>query len=215
MILNITSLLVPFIIRTLGYLCRYKVEGDHHYKQAIKNGKGVILSIWHGRMLLLIHHHKHSEITSLVSQSFDGELIARALKPLGYSTHRGSPKEGGAEGFKFMLRDLKQRKIVAMFPDGPTGPMHTVRDGTVLLARLSGAPIIPAAFSVSSSWRARSWDRFMILKPFTKGIIKYGEPIFIPRKFGKGQDMEYYREVIRSKMIELESELDHQVGIIS
>lgn len=212
LILKLSSFITPLIIRLLGKLCRYEVEDEHHFNQAIKDDKGLILSIWHGRMLLLISHHRNSGIVTLVSKSFDGELIAQAANRLGIFTHRGSPKEGGGEGFKRVLRDLKDRKIVGMFPDGPTGPMHTVRDGTLHLARLSGAPIIPAISSAKPSWRARSWDRFMVMKPFSKGIIKYGEPIFVPRRFDEDQNMEYYRDLVRNRMIELENELDHRVG---
>jgi lysophospholipid acyltransferase (LPLAT)-like uncharacterized protein len=212
LIIKLSSLLAPLFIRMLGWLCRYEVEDEHHFKLAIENGKGVILSIWHGRMLLLISHHRHSGIVTLVSKSYDGELIAQVVNKLGLQTHRGSPKEGGGEGFKLMLRDLKNGKTVGMFPDGPTGPMHFVRDGTLHLARLSGAPIVPAIFSANPCWRAGSWDRFMVMKPFSKGILKYGEPIFIPRRFGEDQDMEYFRDLIRSRMIDLENELDRRVG---
>ncbi len=214
MVFKIAALIAPLIIRILAGLCRCKVEDEHYYREAVEQGKGLILTIWHGRMLLLIDYHKHSGVTSLVSRSFDGELIARVVNRLGYSTHRGSPRDGGGDGFKLMLRDLRKNKKVCMFPDGPTGPRHTVRDGTLLLARLSGAPIIPATFSAIPSWRAKSWDKFMIMRPFSKGIIKYGEPIYVPRKFSIDQDMEYYRKMVQFRMIELESKLDQQLGII-
>jgi len=212
LIIKLSTVIAPLIIRLLGRLCRYTVENEHFFDRAVEDGKGVILSIWHGRMLLLISHHRNSGIVTLVSKSFDGELIAQIANRLGMFAHRGSPKEGGQEGFKLMLRDLRDKKTVGMFPDGPTGPMHIVRDGTLHLARLSGAPIVPAIFSARPCWRAQSWDRFMVMKPFSKGIIKYGEPIIVPRKFTEDQDMEYFRVLIRSRMIDLENELDHRVG---
>ena len=182
-------------------------------RHSIEKGRGVILTIWHGRMLLLIYHLRSRGIFGLVSSSFDGELIARAVSRLGINIHRGSPREGGNEGFKAMLRELKASKIVTMFPDGPTGPMHKFRDGTLHLARLSGAPIVPVLFSAAPCWQAGSWDKFMVMKPLSKAIIKFGEPIYVSRKFDEDQSLDVYRESIRDQMIELENELDKRIGL--
>ena len=79
-----------------------------------------------------------------------------------------------------MTRELRKGRVVGIFPDGSTGPRYHLQDGVLQLARLTGAPVIPATHSASPSWQAKSWDRFMIMKPFSRGLILVGEPIHIP-----------------------------------
>jgi len=202
----------PSLIRLLGALCRYRVVGEDRLEAAQALGKGTIIALWHGRMLLPVFHLRRRGICALVSLHRDGELIARIVQRLGYVTRRGSPKEGGREGFLAMLHDLRAGSIVAIFPDGPTGPRHSVRDGVVHLARLSGAPVVPISFSSNPSWRAGSWDRFMIMKPFSRGVLLFGEPFVIERHSDRAQ-LERQRDLIREKLLEVEREADRMAGL--
>ena len=205
---SLAGLLGPLLIKLFGVLCRYKIENEEHIFDAEKTGKGVILALWHGRMLLPIYHFRHQGMSSLASLHRDGEFIASIAKRLGYIVRRGSPRKGGREGFIAMSKDLKLGKRVAIFPDGPTGPRHHHRDGVLHLARISGAPIIPLSYSASPCWRARSWDKFMIMKPFSKGLILVGEPISVPRRIGTEEEVDKYRNTIRQALIDIEQEVD-------
>jgi len=176
-----------------------------------KAGKGVIIALWHGRMLLPVYHLRNRGITALVSLHLDGELIARIVQRLGYTPRRGSPKEGGREGFMAMLRDLKEGRTVAIFPDGPTGPRHSVRDGVLHLARLSGAPIVPISFSANPAWKASSWDKFNVMKPFSRGVITVGEPFTIPRNVAQ-EAIESERNRIKAALTMVEREADELMG---
>ena len=211
---SISALLGPWLIRALGALCRYDIIGEEHIKTAKSAGRGIILALWHGRMLLPIYHFRRQGVVSLVSYHRDGEFIARIVERLGYLIRRGSPREGGREGFHAMLRDLKDKRIVAIFPDGPTGPRYSVHDGILHLARLSGAPILPMSFAAKSCWRLGSWDRFMIMKPFSKGVVVFGEPMTVPRRMSTEGEIDEYRNRIRDILIEVESEADRRMGII-
>ncbi len=205
---GLTGFLGPLLIRLLGVLCRYKVEGEERLFTASREGKGVILAHWHGRMLLPIYHFRGRGISSLVSFHRDGEFITRIVMKLGYIIRRGSPRKGGREGFFAMSKDLKAGMTIAIFCDGPTGPRHHLRDGVLQLARISGAPIIPVSHSVSPSWQAKSWDRFMIPKPFSRGIIRLGEPIYIARRIGSEEEIERFRQSIREALIDIEKDVD-------
>jgi len=202
----------PLLIRLLGVLCRYKVEGEERLFTASNEGKGVILAFWHGRMLLPIYHFRGRGISALVSFHRDGEFIAHINSKLGYIIRRGSPRKGGREGFFAMSKDLRAGMTIAIFCDGPTGPRHHLHDGVLQLARLSGAPIIPVSYSASPSWQAKSWDRFMILKPFSRGIIRLGEPIYIPRRIGSEEEIERFRRSIRKALIDNEKDVDNLMG---
>jgi lysophospholipid acyltransferase (LPLAT)-like uncharacterized protein len=201
----------PHIIRILGLLCRYRIDGIERLEAIEAEGNGVIIALWHGRMLLPVYHLRDRSICALVSLHRDGEMITRIVQKLGYIVRRGSPKVGGREGFTAMLRDLKAGRTVAIFPDGPTGPRHSLRDGILHLARLSGSPIIPITYSARPAWRAHSWDRFMIMKPFAKGLFLLGEPFTIPRRLDE-KEAGSQREIIRAALIGVEIEADLRVG---
>lgn len=210
---RLAEIVGPKLITLLGSLCQYRVNGSEHFETALGKGKGVILTLWHGRMLLPIYHLRYRKIISLVSLHRDGEYIARIVQRLGYIIRRGSPREGGLEGFKAILKDLKDGKTVAMFPDGPTGPRYSVRDGVLHLARLTGAPLVPMTYSANPFWRARSWDRFMIPQPVSKGVVSFGEPFFLPRRMNQNDEIDLHRTRIRSAMMKLLRETDKLVNI--
>ena len=210
----LVSFLGPGLIRCLGILCRYRIEGEERLLKAIDDGEGVIIAVWHGRMLLPIYHFRNRKFTSLVSLHRDGELITRVVTKLGYIIRRGSPREGGWEGFTAMCRDIRNGRVVSIFPDGPTGPRYNLKDGVIQLARITGASIFPMTFSAKSNWRAGSWDRFMIMKPFSRGIIMVGEPITIPRQLDNERNLEYYRKLVTETMIKLEKEADERMNLV-
>lgn len=212
-LLNAAESIGPRLITLLGMLCQYRVTGTEHFDMAQTMGKGVILTLWHGRMLLPIYHLRHRGIVSLVSLHRDGEFIARIVQRLGYVIRRGSPKEGGMEGFKAILRDLNAGKTISMFPDGPTGPCYTVRDGVLHLARLTGAPIVPMTYSANPCWRFNSWDRFMLMQPVSRAVVAFGKPLFLPRRMKIEKEIDNHRLRIRSALMELLHETDRAVSI--
>ena len=209
----LVGLLGPWLIRLLGILCRYRVEGGERLDNAIKSGQGLIIAAWHGRMLLPIYHLRNRDITSLVSFHRDGELITRVVTRLGYVIRRGSPRKGGREGFLTMSRDIREGRAVSIFPDGPTGPRYNLRDGVIHLSRMTGAPIFPLTYSARPCWRVKSWDRFMIMKPFSRGIILVGDPIAVPREVKSDEEFDRYRDLVIDAMISLEREADRRMGV--
>ena len=209
----LVGLLGPWLIRLLGVFCRYQVEGGERLDKAIGSGQGLIMAAWHGRMLLPIYHLRNRNITSLVSFHRDGELITRVVTRLGYIIRRGSPRKGGREGFLTMSKDIREGRAVSIFPDGPTGPRYNLRDGVIHLSRLTGAPIFPLTFAAQPAWRVKSWDRFMIPKPFSRGIILVGDPIVVPREVKGDTEFNRYRDMVINAMIDLEREADRRMGM--
>jgi len=207
---SLTGLLGPYLIKLIGFFCNNRVEGEEILESCTAQGKGVIIALWHGRMLIPIYYLRHRDYVSLVSLHRDGEFITRIVRKLGYTIHRGSPKEGGLEGFRKMLKDLKNGRIVSIFPDGPTGPRHSIHSGVLHLARLSGSPIVPMLYSAKSCWCAKSWDRFMVPFPFSKTLIKFEKPTFISRH----ADLELESQKLSNRMIRIENEMDEKMGVV-
>ena len=75
---------------------------------------------------------------------------------------------------------MRAGSSTATAPDGPRGPAHVVQPGTVMLAKLAGAPIVPLAYAASRCWRVRAWDRLVVPKPFARAVVTVGAPIEVP-----------------------------------
>jgi hypothetical protein len=116
-------------------------------------------------------------------------MLADFVRRFGFVTVRGSSSRGGGEGLRSLTRAIRKGHSVVVVPDGPRGPREVLKPGVVRLARLTGAHVVPAAFGASSEWRARSWDKFRIPKPFSRCVMRFGEPVLVPRDIdGAGEE---------------------------
>ena len=161
--------------------CRYRTEGDENFQQFHRQGKPVVFTLWHGRLLPCTYHHRGEGVVTLVSLHRDGEYITRAVRRWGYIAVRGSTSRGGLEALRELIRHVKQGRSLAITPDGPRGPFQKMKPGPAIIAQRTGAPIIPVASAASRGWFFGSWDRFLIPQPFARCQIAYGEPLFVPR----------------------------------
>ncbi|MCC7527561.1 MAG: DUF374 domain-containing protein [Candidatus Melainabacteria bacterium] len=149
--------------------------------QAADHSKPAIFAIYHGRMVGLPGLRPKSKLTILISNSRDGEIIARALKEIGFSTARGSPAHGGVRGALEMKTAAKAESRLAMMVDGPRGPRYEVKPGLVRLAEITGLPIIPFVTHTRQNYWMDSWDNFMAPFWCTPMLYIFGHPIDIPK----------------------------------
>ena len=140
-----------------------------------------IFCCWHAHVLSVMWHHRRTRSAVLISQSREGEYAARIAEALGYRAVRGSETRGAASGLKEMLRvALADQHTFAIMPDGSRGPRHCVKPGALALAQKSGHPLVPMAIGLSHYWELKTWDRFRIPKPFSRGRHFFGEPLRVP-----------------------------------
>jgi lysophospholipid acyltransferase (LPLAT)-like uncharacterized protein len=144
---------------------------------------------------MLPYLYRDRGLRVLVSRSRDGEMIARLVRRFGFVVVRGSSSRGGAEGLRGLARALREGHSVIVVPDGPRGPSETVKPGVVVLARLTGAPVVPMALGASSEWRARSWDGFRVPKPFARCVVRFGGPVRVGRPAGRRADESPRKEI--------------------
>jgi hypothetical protein len=170
-----------FAINLMSKTWRATWEGRENLEAARGEGGGHFITLWHGRMLVPMAHHKGCGWKVLVSQSGDGDTIAPTLKRFGYGVIRGSATRGGARALREMLDALRAGSVLVITPDGPRGPMHAMNPGLVWMARATGYQIVPAGFVADRAWRMKSWDRFTVPKPFARVVFVYGKPIAIAR----------------------------------
>ncbi len=161
-------------------LVRIRVIHWERYRQLLRQQNGMIIVLWHENFQVPIWVFRHQKIVALVSQHFDGEVIARILKRIGYRTVRGSSTRGGVQALDKLRAMLQQNAQIAITPDGPTGPRRKVKFGAVKLAAELGVPVLPLGYAASREKRMRSWDRFRVVLPFSRAVVYVGEPIYYP-----------------------------------
>jgi lysophospholipid acyltransferase (LPLAT)-like uncharacterized protein len=168
-------------LRLLGRTLRLEARGAESFRRFRREGRPVIFAFWHSGILPLAYLHRNEGVVVLVSRHADGEYIVRVLDRMGFETARGSSTRGGAEGLRGLIRQLRDGRDVAITPDGPKGPARVFKPGVLVLARLTGAPVIPIRMRAHRAWRLNSWDGFLIPKPFGRLEVAYGEPCFVSR----------------------------------
>ncbi len=181
-------------------------EGAEHFQQFRRQGKPFIFVFWHGQMLPLIHHHRNEGIVVLVSEHSDGEYITRVIHRHGFGTARGSSTRGGVKGLKGILRAAREGKVLGFTPDGPKGPRHEFKWGALVAAQLTGLPLVTISVGADRAWYLKSWDRFMIPKPFSSLRIRYGAPRWVPRDASEEDLKQTARELekeLRENTLEL------------
>jgi hypothetical protein len=158
---------------------RIRWVGREHRDAAFASGRPVIYALWHSRILPLLFTHRHQRVVLLVSRHRDGGYLVALGARWGYRSVRGSSGRGGEIGLLGVVRALQEGGPVAITPDGPRGPAEQVKPGVVAAAQHAGAIILPLAARAPRAWRLRSWDRFVIPKPFAPVEIRYGPPFTV------------------------------------
>lgn len=133
----------------------------------------------------------------IVSPSVDGEIVSRIVKSWGGEVIRGSAADTGALVLRDSQKLMKNGVSIVATSDGPLGPAFEFKAGTVLMASIGGAPMVPIAYAAERAWYMNTWDNFMIPKPFSRVVIAVGEPIEVPRRASK-EDMEAIRVRMQS-----------------
>ena len=152
-----------------------------------KDGPRAIYAFWHGRMLMLPPYYtalKRRPLYMLISQHGDGRLIAFAIKLLGIRSIAGSSSRRGVAATLELLSCLEEGSSIGITPDGPKGPRHVCKKGVVALAQQAQVPIRPITYSVQERWVIPSWDRMIVPRPFSRGVVVLGDLV----RFSEGED---------------------------
>ncbi len=166
--------LAATLIRLLGATLRYEDVTDPGTIPGEQPPGPAIYVFWHRSLLACAHRFRNRRIAILISQSFDGELIARTVERLGFLAIRGSSSRSGATGLRSLARAYQAGHICAITADGPRGPAMVAKPGAAQLADLVHAPEIGAFYALPDrAWKLRSWDRFLIPKPFSRVLITW------------------------------------------
>ncbi len=187
--------------------CRLSVRGEEGYRRAKAAGRPIILVIWHNRLMLAPFFFRKRRIAALVSPSKDGEIIAQIAQGWRFRIVRGSGSHAMARAWVEMKRDLKKGAELIIIPDGPKGPDRKLKPGALKLAQETNALIVPWSYSASRKKRLKSWDRFLLFRPFSRIVATYGTPLEVRPSLDEGE-FETERQRIEMALDSLDAEAD-------
>lgn len=165
-----------------------------------------IYAMWHANQLLVHGFYNRSNTYILISNSIDGEIVARTAEKWGFRVIRGSSgKKGAIESTMQMLSKLNNGESVAIMVDGPHGPLHKVKNGAIKLAQKTGVPIIPVHwYSSQKSFKSLpSWDEMKIPIGKCQIINTYGTPIYV-KSDATDEDFTLIKQEVTRQLLELE-----------
>ncbi|MGH9751735.1 MAG: lysophospholipid acyltransferase family protein [Blastocatellia bacterium] len=175
LIIRFAGVALYWLVRAIGATLKFEVKGWEHHTDR----EPLIYCSWHNRIPISTYFWRRRSIVVMSSRSFDSEYIARFIQRFGYGAAKGSSTRGALAGLIQMIRAIKSGKSVGFTVDGPRGPIYEAKPGALLLAKKSGAAILPFSISLDRCWRLPSWDRIEIPKPFARAFVVIGERMYV------------------------------------
>jgi lysophospholipid acyltransferase (LPLAT)-like uncharacterized protein len=192
------SIVVPLglgLVRLWWLSCRIvRVEGQEHLDAALAKAPSLVPCYWHQHQLFCAKYLVDQSLARaarpgvpelkvgwLISPSVDGEIGAMMVRRMGGHVIRGSSTSTGARALRDYYEALVKSAISPVItPDGPRGPRFEFKPGAILLAQMSGRPILPIAYAATRAWLIK-WDKFVLPVPFSRIVVAVGPPRYVPR----------------------------------
>lgn len=210
--LRVAGALAGLVVRLVRSTTRWERVVDPDAAAVMAAPEPLIGAFWHNRLMLIsAAWPRPRPLAMVMSEHGDSRILGIAVADYVTRPIWGSSRRGPAAALKGMLQALRDGVSVGITPDGPRGPRMRCRRGVVQAAMRTGAPIVPAAWSVSSRTVARSWDRFVIAWPFGRGVIVYGPPIRVPAD-ADAAAVEACRRAVEDALIAVTAEADRRMG---
>ena len=194
---------IPFIaaavftvIRMLGPTLRYEVLGWQNAERVHASGKRCIWAFWHRVILPIVWWHRNRGVVVMNTTAFDGQWTRKVIEWLGFGTAQGSSSRGGLRGLAVMARRLEEGFDCAFTIDGPRGPRYVAKPGPAMPARRSGCPIIAFHAGVENATTLQdTWDHFRVPHPFSRAVLFFAPPIYVPADASREQLEEKHAEM--------------------
>jgi lysophospholipid acyltransferase (LPLAT)-like uncharacterized protein len=197
---EILSKVLPPIVYIFISLIYLTVRKRFHLPTSVPK-EPFMVAFWHGKIMLSPYIYKKLrkdvKIGVIISDHFDGAIIAGAMKYYGFDTVRGSSTKGGIKVLKESFKLVDKGYDIAITPDGPKGPFQSVADGIVAITQKKDMKIVAFNYKASSFWELKSWDKFMIPKPFSRVDFYASDPFSL-----EGLDKEEAKRVVKERLNE-------------
>ena len=177
-VLLVLSYVLSCVIRFLYLTARVERQVDKQALRYLRGEAPCIFAFWHGRLAMQSYHNpRNRPAYVLISRHGDGRMISTIIKRFGVHTIHGSTGKGVHAAMRGFDEVVASGGIIAITPDGPRGPYQKAAPGAAYLAIKHQYPVVCLSFSASRHWRLKSWDRFMIPKPFTQLALHAAAPL--------------------------------------
>lgn len=199
--------------RMLAGLIKHVVKSSHivyepaDLRSRLRATHPCIIASWHGQFMMLAHLHPGDiKVAAMVAKHGDAELIGEAMLQLNTGLIRGAGAgerkrdRGGAQALRAAVQALKDDTSLVMTADIPPGPARIAGVGIIMIARLSGCPIVPVACATKRFLSFDTWSRMTVNLPYSKLVFVGGDPIFVPRDADAN--------MLEAKRLELETTLN-------
>jgi lysophospholipid acyltransferase (LPLAT)-like uncharacterized protein len=188
------SLIGAKLITGICSTCRIEVFGKELEQELLKTRKDLLFPCWHRGIFYYAYHFRGCDGSTLISQSRDGEIIARIINHMGMIAMRGSTTRGGSVALEGLVDYIKAGHYGGFTPDGPIGPPYVSKIGTIMMAARTGSPLVPFAWDAYPSFEFDSWDKFSMPLPFSRIAALYDRDIIhVP----EGLSEDAYEEIRR------------------
>lgn len=191
------ALVAVAVLRVVESTLDLEIIGHEHVATVLREGRPVLLVVWHGHGLLPIFFFQGYPLVIYSSQPRLGHtpLLSRAtrkltlasLEHLGYRVMDAAQFSSEARGVIRFLQFLAHGSGGVIAADGPGGPMFHAKPGAAYVAKKTGVALIPVAAAMRDAIVLDSWDRFEIPRPFTKAALVIGEAFDVPKEIADDQ----------------------------
>lgn len=210
--------LLRFILFLLTSTYRFEkiIGADFADRIVADKGRAYVPVCWHGQQIACLYlirdwARRGFKPGYIISASVDGEVPADIARSWGGEVIRGSAKESAGLVLRDAVGLMRRGVSVVTMSDGPRGPKFEIKTGTVMMARMGNAPLVPIVCAASRAWTMNTWDSFMIPLPFARIALAVGEPIEVPRGLPM-DEIETVRKQTQAAMDSLLSEAQQQLS---
>ena len=210
---SLAATIIAAFVRLLGMTLRHTMSFDQDsVAPDLSDLKGKIFPFWHRCVFPAIWVFRGRDLAVMTSRSADGEYIARVIEKFGFPAVRGSSSRGGAQALRELRTMIENNRNAVFTIDGPRGPRYVAKRGPILLASMTGAPIVCFYVAVENAWVLNSWDRFVIPKPFSRIHTHVSQRLLIPKDLDDAA-IEKYRLVMQERLEHATRVAEEKLGI--
>ena len=196
---HIVPILLRWLLSTIVWTCKFRYHNRAQFDQYLSTNQPFIVMLWHDCSTIAGWAMRNHPVTVMVSDSRDGEYVARLANALGIPTLRGSTSKGAEQALMQAMRLLRKNQPLAITPDGPRGPRYQLQHGGLWLAASTNVPIMHMHIKATREWQLKSWDQHRFPKPFSTIHVSFSAPWTIERQ-AMDNDLDEVVESVQNKM---------------